>query len=61
MFDLAFSGFLALGFARCGDLQSDSFGILVFIFVFFLFMLCLFMLVLLLLRLFVVVTSDCLA
>ena len=59
MFDLAFGGFLALGFARCGDLQSDIFGFLVFIF-FFLFMLCLFMLVLLLLRLFVVVTSDCL-
>lgn len=58
MFDLAFGGFLALGFARCGDLQSDIFGFLVFIF--FLFMLCLFMLVLLLLRLFVVVTSDCL-
>ena len=57
MFDLAFGGFLALGFARCGDLQSDIFGFLVFIF-FFLFMLCLFMLVLLLLRLFVVVTSD---
>ena len=58
MFDLAFGGLLALGFACSSDLLSDHPGLLVFILV--LLMLSLFMLVLFLVRLFVVVACDCL-
>ena len=63
MFDLAFGGFYALSFARCGDLLSYHPGLLFFrvvVFILIILLFVLFMLVLLLIRFLIIMTGDCL-